>query len=173
VIRPNKVTYLKQRQLPIGHRWRKCIFEKKERKIKKPLTVFKPNVHWYTIPDGCFIAQCMDSPRSEIRVLWREICGPFGAPRAAFDNGLSQAHRTFLPRLSEDPRGSCLPSKVNGVLTSETFSDATGLCGLPTFRVRGSLLGGVRLRSARERAASHPVSRQPAQTSGVKKVSRF
>ena len=33
--------------------------------------------------------------------------------------------------------------------------------------------GGVRLRSARAKAASNPVSRQPAQTSGVKKRLSF
>jgi len=53
----------------------------------------------------------------------------------------------------------------------ETFSDATRLRGLPTYRVKGSLCTG-RSRTPLdlpEQTAFHPVSRRPAQTSGVRK----
>jgi len=65
----------------------------------------------------------------------------------------------------------------NGGVTSgltrierETFSDATCLCGLLTYKMKGSgKSGGVRHRSARAKAVFHPVSRQTAQTSGRRK----
>ena len=68
----------------------------------------------------------------------------------------------------------------NGGVTSELTHRENGRRFLTPLICAGCLLTGleaassgksegVRLRSARERAASHPVSRQPAQTSGVKK----
>jgi len=58
----------------------------------------------------------------------------------------------------------------------ETFSDATCLCGSPTYRMKGSLLGPNDAElppELPEQAAFHPVSRQPAQTSGVRKHLSF
>jgi len=49
----------------------------------------------------------------------------------------------------------------------------TCLCGSPTYRTEKAACsgksGGVRLRLTRAKAAYHPVSRQSAQTSGVRK----
>jgi len=67
----------------------------------------------------------------------------------------------------------------NGVLTSGLIHRENGRRFLTPLVCAGCLRtgleaacsgksGGVRLRSAREKAASHPVSRQPAQTSCVK-----
>jgi len=68
----------------------------------------------------------------------------------------------------------------NGVLTSGLIHRENGRRFLTPLVFAGCLLtgletacsgksGGFRLRSAREKAASHPVSRQSTQTSGVKK----
>jgi len=84
-------------------------------------------------------------------------------------------HTPYRPSLQGD---------YNGVVTSDLIHRQNGRRFLTPLVCAGCLLtgseaaslgksGGVRLRSARVKAASNPVSRQPALTSGVKKCLPF